>query len=555
MAFRRLYFRWPRKRTTVLAHLKFASELRKAQQLNLQIAYQEVIMKAKNSCFSTALVIIIGTASVGLLFSACQTSIDVKMEKSLLAEDWKYVIDNYSSSEELNSSPILRAIKGHACLALNRNNESLLLFLSITHDSATTAWNIWSQKFLERNSTSPIAHYFRGDALARRGEFDLAVQSFTQALKYKTNFALALNARGVVYSSLKEWNKAYNDLEEACKIDTTFAEAFGSHGTLLVIKKASASDDTYDFFNKALAISPQFALALNGRGCAAYGRIKWEEANRDFAAAGRILPLQLFWENLRALAVAAENVNLPGFENSPMFRVTDFLDWETLHKASLTKGDILSNFLSGQPLPDTLTISAIKRLNQALNNAQFYDQIKSKVDIQNASEKLMTLINQTQDFRNRLTSDLADAELEKIRILNRMLLELAYPYLIAKHDQRDPGMQLSLTRGGLIDDNKYLKNLSPVDIAAGQWRVDHLWQPFADALESSGMPVIDFVGSQLNRHLDRIINRNDMYLRKNYGIELDEIRPGGVLIDYRRAFVDKGEWPVVNWFGLAYVSH
>ena len=53
--------------------------------------------------------------------------VDKKVEDAILVEDWKKVADKLGAVDPETPSPILRLIKGHACLALNRNNESHLV--------------------------------------------------------------------------------------------------------------------------------------------------------------------------------------------------------------------------------------------------------------------------------------------------------------------------------------------------------------------------------------------------------------------------------------------
>ena len=174
------------------------------------------------------------------------------------------------------------------------------------------------------------------------------------------------------------------------------------------------------------------------------------------------------------------------------------------------------------------------------------------INLTDASEKLLELIDRTTPYRRKKATQLSAEQLEQIRFLNRMLLELAYPYCIAQHDNRDPGMQLTLTQG-LVDQLDYKMSLELVQIVDGQWRVDHFWKPGADFLESFGGPLA-FVGKQWNRHLDFVTKTNEFVCKDQWGIPFHEVQRGGVLANLRRAYIDKGNWPVINWFGLAYVS-
>ena len=258
-------------------------------------------MNTKNYRLPLALLVAITLVTTGHALSAFQTNITTEIENAALAEKWQLVADQCGPNEKLTSSPVLRAIKGHALLALNQNNESLLLFLSISEDSVCMTWRKWTESFSSRYSTNAVAHYLKGDALARCGNYDLALKSFAQALKYKPNFALALNARGVIYAHRKQWNEALADFEKACAIAPKFADAHASLGNLLLLKKAPSG--AVDCFNKVLPLFPEFALALNGRGCANFGDGFWAEAGNDFKQAceyDATMKLALF--NANALA-------------------------------------------------------------------------------------------------------------------------------------------------------------------------------------------------------------------------------------------------------------
>lgn len=485
-------------------------------------------------------------------FAESEVAVAPEIVKALLNEDWKVVVDKCGPNENLNNDPVLRAIKGHSCLALNRNNESFLLFLSLRSEADRKAWRAWTEDIARRNPRKPVVQYLKGDALARFSDHDSAIQSYNEALKQKPDMALALIARGVAYAVKREWDESLKDLERACAMKNPLAEAYASLGTLLVLKKAP--DGAIKAYVKALERSPEYILALNGRGCAYYGLAKWEEANKDFVEAAKSLPLPLFLGNLRALGVAAENLHFPGLNDSPLFRFTDFLDWDGLREETAKEGDILCRLL-GYQLPEKIDAEIITNLNKALETPYFYEKIKGKIDLKEASKPTNKLIEDTRPTRGKKISELSKEEKENIILLNRLLLEHNYPLYIAKSNQRDPGMQLTLTQG-LVDSLAYKKGLAPGQIAGGQWRMDHLWRPMANALETSGIPVVTFIGKELNNHLKFSTDTNRIALQSKYGIPLETVRPGGVTTDMRRAFIDQGEWPVTNWFGLAQsVSH
>lgn len=487
-------------------------------------------------------------ATLAAITATDDTNLDPDIEKALLIADWETVATKCGSNDEkLAKAPILRAIKGHACLTLNRNNESLALLLSIENENDKEAWNAYSQSLLQKAGSNPIALYLRGDALARAEDLDGAIDFYGRALAAKPRFQLALIGRGTAFAAKEQWDGARKDFEEAQMEDQPrLAEAYASMGALQILKRAP--EGARQSYEQALNISPGYVLALNGLACAKYGLADWEAANSHFAEAARGLPIPLFLGNLRALGVAAENLRLQGQENSPLFRFTDFYDWEALREETLKPDDVFRSFL-GRELPSELDEAIIGEMNRGLENLRFCDIASGEINMEGASQELPRLIKETATLRKDEAAKPGKEQFEKICLLNRLLLEQAYPLLIARHTQRDPGMQLTLTHG-LVNQTQYKESLSISQIARGQVNMDYLGRPLANALKSSGVPVLKFWGEQLNNHIDFSTKTNDMALQRNYGIGIDAVRPGGVTTEMRNAFLDTGKWPVVTWFGL-----
>lgn len=209
---------------------------------------------------------------------------DSRLEKALLSEDWKKVADLLGSVDTETPSPALRLIKGHACLALNRNNESLCLFLSVSTDEERKEWEKWTHDFANKNQKSAIAYYFKGDALARLKQWDNALIAFNDALKLKQNHPLVLNARGVTYAAMGSLDNALIDFDHATVASEVFADAFCNLGAVAIQQKEGAKGAETDF-TRALNKSADFAFALYGRGCVMLVLGKWEKANEDLRKA------------------------------------------------------------------------------------------------------------------------------------------------------------------------------------------------------------------------------------------------------------------------------
>jgi len=240
----------------------------------------------------------------GILNAQSDPLLDQKVKKAILAEEWTKVVDVLGPDSNLTSLPVARLIKGHACLALNRNNESLCLFLSVTSEGDLKKWKDWTQEFAKKNPKSAIACYFEGDAFARLEQWDSALVALDKGLELDSNHALILNARGVTHVAKGEWDSAYVYLTKATVANDSFADAHASLGAMWIHRRTGAKG-ALERFSQALKVSPNFALALNGRGCAQFALGHWDEAKMDFEEAGK-----------RADCLDLTNINLLGLNKA-----------------------------------------------------------------------------------------------------------------------------------------------------------------------------------------------------------------------------------------------
>lgn len=476
-------------------------------------------------------------------------SVTPPLEAALLAQRWEKLAESLVAPEEALLSPVIRLLLGHACLALNRNNESFALLLSSSAaEIDRDAWRRWTSDFIARHPDNPVALYVSADAHARCGEWEAALPLLNRALEQADDFALALDARAVVYAALEQWDAAKRDLWQLTEHAPEFVDGHLSLGTLWV--QRTAPEGAQAAFEAALKLQPRSFLGLNGRACAAFGQGRWDAAGADFAAAARLMVDPFPAGNLRAVAVAAEDCQLPDQQAAPEFRVADFFDWDALRELTRRPEDLMRVILGGSELPLEPTDGVIARLNDGLKQSDLFDRHRHRLNLEAAGAELGALIERTAALRRKPYSELGTEDQLSIRAFNRLLIELTYPVLIASHRQRDPGMQLTM-KAGLMDMHAHRQTLSTPEIRAGQHRIDHTWRTLADA--ASMIPLAGpALSNQWNRHLDQATRFNNMALAGR-GIPEHQRMPGGVSADLRRAYVDRGNWPVGAPFGLAYV--
>ena len=236
-------------------------------------------------------------------FTCSEAGIPQDCRNLLLQEKWQAVFETLKKDDSLTADPVARLLMGHACLANNRNNESILLFLSAKEEEDLNLWSKWTESLLRRHSKNPVALYLSADAKARIGRLDEANEAFTQALRIRNNFALALNARGVVRVLNNEWDVALIDFYQATTLAPELADAHANLGTYWVINEVSGTG-ALDAFNHAIAINPNFALAYNGRGSLYFGSGEFEKADQDFNMAFQLSPALLVAEVNQGLTSA-----------------------------------------------------------------------------------------------------------------------------------------------------------------------------------------------------------------------------------------------------------
>jgi len=208
-----------------------------------------------------------------------------KVTAKALAGDWKQVLELTEGVDLAHPSPVLKLVRGHACLALNYNNEATVLLFGTRDPQQLQAYQAWAGENLAKNPDQPYAHFFAGDAAARLGKWDEALREFDVVIAVNGDAALAYNARGVAYAVRKDIGKADEDFLQASKISTDLADALANTGYLHIQRNEGGTKGAIDSFSAALGASRGFALAQHGRGCMHLARGDRQSAYRDLSAA------------------------------------------------------------------------------------------------------------------------------------------------------------------------------------------------------------------------------------------------------------------------------
>jgi tetratricopeptide (TPR) repeat protein len=522
------------------------------------------------------------------------------MEAAALNADWEMLVEEIAAQQEPLASPVTQFLLAHALLSLNRNNESFLLFWSGNSETQRKAWLEWTSRLIERNPHNAVAHYLRGDALARLGEWPLAIEDFNNALRLGSNFYLALHARGIARVGAKELDAAMKDLTAVAEdVAPDFVEGHISLGTFWI--QVRGKNGAVKAFEQAIVRAPTSLLARNGRAYVLFACGKWEKAAEELREAANdssatMLPFVL--RNLREVAVAQDAIGKESDE-LPEFWPSDFLDWAALHKASLRDNDILKDLFDDSELPerpDEVTIKLlVARLNAALDDPGFYQRYQDRFDLDQARPELRKKIQDTQSARQKEAPELTKEEKKQIRQLNRMLIELAYSPSIERHDSRHSGTLLASQNGLSAPQGILNRSVSTGVSQQGQMIGFQAFNPWlipavrAVATLSPGLgPIAQTLPTMgaVRTALSSTWNNHRALLGAKYYAEAVTIgstlfatrapnpyvqvgaaligatsaltarvidhRIGGVSADTRRAYVDEGNWNMEAPFGLVY---
>jgi hypothetical protein len=108
--------------------------------------------------------------------------------------------------------------------------------------------------------------YRRGQRRAINGDYDLAIQDFTQVIRRDPKHAGALNDRCWVRALANQLQDALQDCNAALQIAPNYPDALDSRG--LVNLKLGIFTNAIADYNAALVLDPKHASALYGRGIA-----------------------------------------------------------------------------------------------------------------------------------------------------------------------------------------------------------------------------------------------------------------------------------------------
>lgn len=194
----------------------------------------------------------------------------------------------------------------------DRGNSLALYNLGLWHlehknyDQAVATYTAAIGQLQQQNNraSSLLAESFhnRGNAHFERGEIDLALADYDQALRLKSPMAETLVNQGVAQTAKREFDAAISSFDRAIEINPTLDRAFVHRGT--AFRHKGDFDRAFADYDRALELSADDPFALCVRGIAYNEKGEYRRAIGDFSAALAAAPRLVEAFNNRGVAYA-----------------------------------------------------------------------------------------------------------------------------------------------------------------------------------------------------------------------------------------------------------
>jgi tetratricopeptide (TPR) repeat protein len=167
----------------------------------------------------------------------------------------------------------------------NRNLKSLLT--DLRKNAGVTVAAAYDKRPQTASNTAGTL-LDRGILFASRGDFEMAIADFTEAIKLDGKSAAAYYNRGNTYIDKEDYDRAIADLNQALRLDPSFVRAYNELGFAYAHK--GEYDRAMANYNQAIKLNPNYVVAYSNRGCMYIDKGDYDRAIADFNQAIRLDP-------------------------------------------------------------------------------------------------------------------------------------------------------------------------------------------------------------------------------------------------------------------------
>ncbi|MBE9201537.1 MULTISPECIES: serine/threonine-protein kinase [unclassified Nodularia (in: cyanobacteria)] len=150
----------------------------------------------------------------------------------------------------------------------------------------TTTWLFQSTRNV--NDVNFQQLYQEGLKKYQAGNYEAAIEDFTQVIALDSENALAYNKRGNAYYQLGDYQQAKIDTSKAIELNPQNAGAYYDRG--FAFYELGKYKEAISDYTKAIELNPRNAYAYHGRGLALVQMQENKEASEDFSTAIRLQP-------------------------------------------------------------------------------------------------------------------------------------------------------------------------------------------------------------------------------------------------------------------------
>ena len=138
----------------------------------------------------------------------------------------------------------------------------------------------------------------------QQGDYDKAIEHYTEAIKLNPNYARAHNNRGVAYYNTKDFKYAMVDYTEAIRLNPNFFQAYNNRGSVYYAKKQY--DKAIKEYDEAIKLNPNYARAYYNRGVTYALTRRYNKAIEDYTRVIELNPNNAEAYYIRGIAYSAK---------------------------------------------------------------------------------------------------------------------------------------------------------------------------------------------------------------------------------------------------------